>query len=90
MTKKTYTGTITRKTVNAGSKSEHEAVVLQTATETLQLRVKGNNPFIDPALLPFIGTRATITGEEYKGHLIVDSLSDIKPELVRNPRPPKP
>ena len=46
-----------RKRVGAGSKSEREAVVLETGDEDLVLRREGGNAFSDPALDELIGHR---------------------------------
>jgi hypothetical protein len=48
-------GTVERKRVARGSKSEHEAIVLRTARRTYRLRRRGGHPFYDPTLEPLVG-----------------------------------
>jgi hypothetical protein len=55
-------GTVVRKNVAGGSKSEHQAVLLRTADgEEWLLRRLGGNAFSDPQLDELVG--ASITGE---------------------------
>lgn len=59
----TYEGFLKTAFVNAGSKSEHRAVVLQTANgDEFKLNVKGLNPFSDPALDAYVGRYAEVRG----------------------------
>ena len=91
-----FTGTVRRERVNVGSKSEHDAVVLDTgAGPHLKLRVKGGNPFHDPALDAFVGLRVALEGVAGSGapFVMVDSVADIQvlgpPGRPRNPAGPK-
>lgn len=52
---------ITRK-ISAGSKSEKEAVILQTAGKEYVLRKIGGNPFYDASLQVFVGKIVIVTG----------------------------
>jgi hypothetical protein len=47
---KTYRGTIRRQKIWKGSKSEHNALVLQCNSGDFKLRRKGGNAFADPIL----------------------------------------
>jgi hypothetical protein len=47
---KTYRGTVVRKKIWKGSKSEHHALVLHCNTGDFKLRRKGGNAFSDPIL----------------------------------------
>ncbi len=78
--KKTYTGMVRKETYAKGSKSEHQAVVLDTGDgNPMKLRIRGNNPFTDPELDQFVGMRVTVEGIAGSGvnHLFVDSAADI-------------
>ena len=95
--KDTFTGTVKRERVNVGSKSEHDAVVLDTgAGPKMKLRVKGGNPFHDPSLDAFVGMRVTLEGVAGSGlpFIMVDSVADIKvlgpPGRPSRPAGPKP
>lgn len=94
--KKTYTGTVRFETYAKGSKSEHQAVVLDTGEgPALKMRIKGNNPFRDPALDALVGKRVKVEGIAGSGvpGLFIDSPADITvlgpPPRPRN-RPPQP
>ncbi len=90
-----FTGLVIRKLINIGSKSEHEAIMLDRGDgQPLELRVKGGNPFQDPALAPFVGQRVRVVGVTGSGvpQIFVDNAADI---TVLGPpgkpmRPPKP
>jgi len=56
-------GTVKRKLVRRGSKSEHEALVLVTAEGEYKLRRIGGNPFRDETLAELEGRRISCTGE---------------------------
>jgi hypothetical protein len=91
-----FTGTVQRKLLNAGSKSEREATVLDTGDGgVFELRVKGGNPFHTPELEPFIGRRVSV--EAYlsapgsgtlQSALFIDKISDIT-VLGPPPKPPR-
>ena len=58
-------GLVIRKRFGKGSKSEHEAVYLQTDRsnkEEYVLRRRGANPFSDPVLEDLVGKRISATG----------------------------
>jgi len=82
--KGTYTGIVKRERINVGSKSEHEAIVLDLDTglgPALKIQLKGDNPFqINPALEQLVGKRVSIQGVAGSGvpALLVEKLSDIK------------
>ena len=58
----TFEGTVVRKLFGRGSKSEHEAVVLETGEDDLVLRREGGNAFADPELDKLVGQRIRGTG----------------------------
>ncbi|MBI3442071.1 MAG: hypothetical protein HY052_09785 [Proteobacteria bacterium] len=90
--KATYTGTIIKEVINAGSNSEHLAILLCTDDGIkYPLRLKGANPFeIDPLLNQLIGSKATVLAVAGSGApvLFVDSLSDIATQPKIHPRKP--
>jgi hypothetical protein len=56
-------GSVVRKKVAGGSKSEHEAIVLKTAAgEEYLLRRLGGNAFADPQLDELVGSSITGAG----------------------------
>jgi len=56
-------GKIVKKKWAEGSKSEHEAVCIETKTQTLKLRRQGGNPFSDPELEKWVGQEIAAEGE---------------------------
>lgn len=50
-----FIGRVSRKPFGVGSKSEHQAVVLETDDGEFVLRRQGGNPFRDPALSNLVG-----------------------------------
>jgi hypothetical protein len=67
-----HEGTVTRRLVAPGSKSEREAVVLDTGARTLVLRRRGGNAFADPELDALVGRRIRARGTEHGGTLLMD------------------
>lgn len=58
MTTESLSGTVRRRRVAAGSKSDHEAVVFDIGqSEPLLLRRRGGNAFKDPQLDALVGRR---------------------------------
>jgi hypothetical protein len=53
---------VTRRPYAAGSKSEHEAVMLVTDEGEFRLRRKGGNPFHDPSLEQLVGREIEAEG----------------------------
>jgi hypothetical protein len=95
--KKTFTGFVQEKLVNAGSKSEHTAIVLHVDGVDYKLNVKGQNPFEQPNLKPFLGLRVAVEGQALDNHLFVANIKNItvlgppgRTAQPRNPRPPQP
>ncbi|HEX8175023.1 MAG TPA: hypothetical protein VF543_07890 [Pyrinomonadaceae bacterium] len=56
-------GSVIKKHIAAGSKSEHEAIVLTTDEGEYVLRRKGGNPFFDKALENLVGKRIRCEGD---------------------------
>jgi hypothetical protein len=61
-------GKLVKKKFGEGSKSEHDAICLETDEGSFVLRRKGGNPFNDPELHKLIGENVAATG------IISDSL----------------
>ena len=57
------TGSVVVKAFAEGSKSEHDAVCLQTTEGTFVLRRVGGNPFNDEVLRELVGKRITSHGK---------------------------
>jgi hypothetical protein len=66
-----FQGTVARHPFAAGSKSEHEAIVLLTPDGPLKLRRPGGNPFRDPELERLVGQEIAGEGEIHAGQLIM-------------------
>lgn len=56
------TGKLVQKKFAAGSKSEHDAIYLETEKGDYQLRRLGANPFSDPELKKLLGKKVIATG----------------------------
>ena len=57
------TGNVIRKRIAIGSKSERDAVLLQTGDQEYVLRIVGANPFQDPRLDALVGKRICAQGD---------------------------
>jgi hypothetical protein len=55
-------GLVVRRRFAAGSKSEHDAVMLDTGGASYVLRTRGGRAFGDPALDPLVGRRIWCEG----------------------------
>lgn len=71
-------GKVVRQRYGAGSKSEHEAVMLATEGTTYRLRRKGGNPFKDPELDRLIGQEIVCQGTVHKDTVLMDSWQVAK------------
>jgi len=69
-------GTVTKKRVAVDSKSDREAVVLQTATQELILRIRGGNPFVDERLDALVGKKIRVQGELTNKTFLMDEWSE--------------
>jgi hypothetical protein len=57
-----FVGKVTQKLFGKGSKSEHEAIYLETERDQYVLRRQGGNPFHDPELHKLVGKMVRCTG----------------------------
>lgn len=55
-------GIVLQGTYGKGSKSEHEAIYLDTGKEKYRLKIKGGNPFHDEKLHNLIGKTIRVEG----------------------------
>lgn len=62
-----FVGKVTKKIFGKGTKSEYEALYLETADGQYVLRRQGGNPFFDPVLQELLGKRVSCKGfvEDY-------------------------
>jgi hypothetical protein len=73
----TRQGLVVKKLVARGSKSEHEAVVMQGDHGELILRRMGGHPFSDPSLDELVGKTLKAEGFEAGPSLIMTDWSEI-------------
>jgi hypothetical protein len=69
-------GQVIRKLFAAGSKSERQAVMLQTQDGDYVLRIQGGNPFHDPRLEALVGKRIHARGALQGYTFIMDEWSE--------------
>ena len=68
-----FEGTVVSQLTDAGSKSERQAVLLQTDHGLYVLRRKGGNPFHDPDLVKLVGKTIAAEGDLHAQTLLMDS-----------------
>jgi len=78
MASSSFRGRVVRKLLGAGTKSEHEALVLVTDAGEYRLRRLGGNPFWDEALAPLEGKRVECTGTVRDGVLLLERFAIVK------------
>jgi hypothetical protein len=66
-----FVGKVTKKPFGTGSKSEHDAVYLETKDGSFGLRRQGGNPFSDPQLDRLVGKTIRCQGEIANYTLII-------------------
>lgn len=64
-------GKVVKRRYAAGSKSDHEAVMLETPDGTFKLTRMGGNPFADPELEKLVGREITGTGNVSRNQFIL-------------------
>ena len=74
--KKTITGKVVSRVTGKGSKSEHEAVMLETSSKDYVLRIRGGNPFSNPQLDKLVGKTIKATGEVADYVLFLDDWEE--------------
>jgi hypothetical protein len=58
----TYSGSVVKRPLGAGSKSERDAILLVTGDKEYVLRLQGGNAFYDAELEKLVGKRVQCTG----------------------------
>ncbi len=71
------TGKVLLQKVAEGSKSEHDAVCLETEGETFVLRRVGGNAFNDPELRSWVGKKVVLQGTMHKPYFMVTAIEAI-------------
>jgi hypothetical protein len=66
-----FIGKVTKKLFGRGSKSEHEAVYLETEKDRYVLRRQGGNPFYDPELQELVGKKIRCAGRVSEYILVI-------------------
>ena len=65
------------KRIGAGTKSEHDAVVLVTPAHEYKLRRQGGNPFVDPEISKLVGKRIRAHGVLDSDQLIMSTWKEL-------------
>ena len=70
-------GDVVRRRIGAGSKSDHDAVVVTTGERTLLLRRRGGNAFADPTLDDLVGKRVRLEGTATETTFLIDQVAVV-------------
>lgn len=70
-------GRVVSKRIGAGTKSEHDAVVLVTPAHEYKLRRQGGNPFVDPEISKLVGKRIRAHGVLDSDQLIMSTWKEL-------------
>ncbi len=71
------TGRVIRAPYAPGSKSEHQAVLLEVGSRRYKLRLPGGNPFHDPALEALVGRTICGTGQLTEATFLISSWEEV-------------
>lgn len=72
------TGEVIVKPFATGSKSEHDAVFLQSAEGTYLLRKQGGNPFYDASLQKLVGKQVKVKGLLDRNLLLAKEIEELE------------
>lgn len=72
-----FTGQVVKRPFATGSKSEREAVMLQTPTAAYVLRRRGGNAFVDSALNALVGKQVKVDGDLHDYTLIITKYREV-------------
>ena len=72
-----FVGNVTKKPFGGGSKSEYDAVYLETEDKSYVLRRVGGNPFHDPELEKLVGKKIRCKGEASNYTLIMGDCNVV-------------
>ena len=70
-------GRVVTKRIGAGTKSEHDAIVLVTPGNEYKLRRQGGNPFVDPEMSKLVGKRIRASGVVDSDQLIMSDWKEL-------------
>jgi hypothetical protein len=71
-------GRVVKGAFGSGSKSEREAVYLETPDQRLLLRRSGGNAFFDPELEKLVGKEVEVSGRVIGGYtLVIDGHEEL-------------
>jgi hypothetical protein len=70
-----WNGTVVRKLIRRGTKSEHQSLVLATTQGEFKLRRVGGNPFRDEVLDQLEGRKIRCSGELVGDEIFLDTWS---------------
>lgn len=73
-----FAGQVVKKPLGVGSKSERQAVALETAEGTYVLRFSGGHPLQDPRLDALVGKQIRCSGELHGYTLIIESVEEVQ------------
>ena len=73
----TYQGRVVRRPFAVGSKSQHNAVMLDTPDGSYVLRRKGGNAFRDPELDALVGKNVSVEGKLHNYTLIISDYHTL-------------
>jgi hypothetical protein len=73
-----WTGVVTKKRRNIGSKSERDAVTLETDKGEFVLRVLGGNAYGDPRLEALVGKRIRCEGNRAGKTILLNEWTEIE------------
>lgn len=82
-----FTGTVTKSTVAAGSKSEREAHIIVGNTKNYLLRMKGSNSMDDSSFERYEGKKITVFGSKHGTTFIVNNVVVLIPPTKPKPKP---
>lgn len=73
-----FVGTVTKEIVSVESKSERQAVILETAIGPIYLRRAGGNPYKDDVLDTMVGKKVWVEGKQHKTVFMISSWKEVK------------
>ena len=75
------TGAVLRQVVAPGSKSEHDAVILEAEDQAYILRRVGGNPFADEVLDDLVGKRIEANGMIHGSTFLMSDWNEVSDDL---------
>lgn len=73
-----FIGKVIKKSFGKGSKSEHEAVYLETEQKQYVLRRRGGNPFYDEQMQKLVGKTIRCTGDVIDYALLISDWAVLE------------